>query len=396
MVMTTPLRRALQRVVYRAAHRLRGDDYTRPDGSCRRAPEWLVLGINNACDLKCRMCDVGLGAAGTVFWRNLIGDRRQNMTQALLDAILQQAAGFWPRPKIGLAFTEPLNHPHILDFSRTIVERGFYCQITSNGSMLPRVAERLVHIGIDELVLSVDGPPDAHDRIRGRNGSFQKIFDGVTRLNAVKTRLSRRRPRVGLSFTVTDANYNRVLDFVRAVEPLRPAVIHIANLNFISQPMADTHNASYDGDLRVVPSCQSAIDPAQMPVEDLFDELQQVRRYVQARGADAPRLHIAPDANDPATLRLFYQDHLTFVGDRRCTDPWKMMMIKTDGTVIPAHGRCYDYPVGNVTGTPLTSIWNGPRFLEFRRTLRDAGGALPACARCCGVIGKPRNANRAN
>lgn len=23
------------------------------------APEWLVLGVNNACNLHCRMCDVG-------------------------------------------------------------------------------------------------------------------------------------------------------------------------------------------------------------------------------------------------------------------------------------------------------------------------------------------------
>jgi hypothetical protein len=65
-------------------------------------------------------------------------------------------------------------------------------------------------------------------------------------------------------------------------------------------------------------------------------------------------------------------------------------MVKTDGTVIPAHGRCYNVPVGNLTERPLADVWNGARFQAFRKTLRDAGGTLPACARCCGVIGKPR------
>ena len=72
-----------------------------------------------------------------------------------------------------------------------------------------------------------------------------------------------------------------------------------------------------------------------------------------------------------------------------------MMMIRTDGTVIPAHGRCYNFPVGNVTERPLPELWNNTRFRTFRQTLREAGGTLPACARCCGVIGKPGRAEEA-
>jgi Fe-coproporphyrin III synthase len=66
-----------------------------------------------------------------------------------------------------------------------------------------------------------------------------------------------------------------------------------------------------------------------------------------------------------------------------------MMMVKTDGTVIPAHSRCYNYPVGRVQDTPLPQIWNNARYAGFRRLLHGAGGTLPACTRCCGVVGKP-------
>lgn len=35
--------------------------YDREDGVFRLPPDWLVLIVNNVCNLKCEMCDVGLG-----------------------------------------------------------------------------------------------------------------------------------------------------------------------------------------------------------------------------------------------------------------------------------------------------------------------------------------------
>ncbi|MCA1553755.1 MAG: radical SAM protein, partial [Chloroflexi bacterium] len=196
---------SLDRVRRRITRAALGDDGTRSDGRCRLAPQWLVLGINNICNLKCKMCDVGLGDHSTVFWANLIGDQPQNMTLELLNEILRQAKAFHPRPKIGLAFTEPLIHPRILDFCRAIVSAGFYCQITSNGSTLPRLADPLVEIGVHELVISVDGPPAVHDHIRGRAGTFAKVYEGVERLNAAKARRNTATPSLRFSFTITDA-----------------------------------------------------------------------------------------------------------------------------------------------------------------------------------------------
>jgi Fe-coproporphyrin III synthase len=376
----------------RASVRLFGDDYGRVDGTCRLPPEWLVLCVNNFCNLKCRMCDVGLGDHATVFWANLIGDDPRNMTLDLLNTILGQAKAFRPRPAVGLAFTEPMIHPKILDFCRTIVTQGFYCEMTSNGTMLPRHAEKLVESGLDDLVISIDGPPEVHDRVRGRARTFEQLSSGLERLNAAKQRLGRDRPRVRFSFTITDANYNHILEFIQAVEPLEPAEIMISHLNFISDRMAEVHNAQYDGDLSVVRSNLGDIQPEEMPVAILWEELQRVKAYARDRSADParrfPRVSITPDVTDVDLLDTYYREHLTFVGGRNCTDPWKLMMIKTDGTVIPAHGRCYNFPVGNVTEQTLPDIWNGARFLQLRSTLREAGGTLPACARCCGVIGK--------
>jgi hypothetical protein len=69
-----------------------------------------------------------------------------------------------------------------------------------------------------------------------------------------------------------------------------------------------------------------------------------------------------------------------------CSDPWNMVMIQTNGDVIPAHGRCFNTIAGNLSSQPLQRIWNGPVMVDFRRLLKREGGLLPACTRCCGCF----------
>jgi MoaA/NifB/PqqE/SkfB family radical SAM enzyme len=367
----------------------------RADGYAALPPKWIILGINNVCNLKCKMCDVGLGNQETVFWANLIGNHPQNMQRELLAEIVRQAGGFTPAPKIGIAFTEPLLHPHLVDFARTIVEAGLHCAITSNGTALARVADALVEVGVQDLALSLDGPGDIHNRIRGGKETFQKICEGVEALNAAKRRQHSLFPRLTISFTITDANYHHILAFVREMEAFNADQIIISQLNFISTQMADAHNALYAGDLKVERSNLGDMEPSAFETEAIAAELERVRAYADARGGKCPAITFVPDTTDNARLDTYYREPLVFVGGRQCTDPWKMLMVRTDGSVIPAHGRCYNYPVGDVRTATLPEIWNSPRFQAFRRTLQAGGGTLPACARCCGIIGKaaPQNAN---
>ncbi len=365
-----------------------GDDYDRADGTCRLGPEWLVLVINNFCNLRCKMCDVGLGESATVFYSHLIGDEPRNMTLELLETILEQAAHFSPKPKIGLAYTEPLIHREVLSFCRAIVERGFFCSITTNGFMLPRLAEALVEIGVHEITVSIDGPEETHDHIRGRKGSFRNLYEGIERVNEARAARGAQVPIVRFSYTLTDENYTQMTDFVRQVEPLRPASLNFSHLNFISDGMALAHNARYEGEWAVARSNLGTMRLEEMDTGAMWQALQEVKAYGRAH-PDLPPLTIVPDFAEPAMLDVFYREPARFVGGRGCTDPWRLLMLKTDGTAIPAHGRCYNVPIGNVQDAPLVELWNNARFRTFRQTLKQAGGALPACSRCCGVIAKP-------
>jgi MoaA/NifB/PqqE/SkfB family radical SAM enzyme len=371
------------------AVRVFGEDAERADGRCRFAPEVLVLCINNFCNLKCRMCDVGIGEKASVFWANMIGDDPGNMSLDLLRQVLDGAQEFRPLPRIGLAFTEPLIHVQILDFCREIKQRGFFCTITSNGFMLPQRAEALADIGVDEITISIDGPAEIHDRIRGRKGSFARLYDGIEKLHVARARTGQATPVVGISTTITDLNYGHLRACLEAIAPLRPSIVNFAHLSFITDGMAAAHNAHYDGDLHVEHSCLGEMDLGSIDLARLADEIGAAKAFAHAEGL-AVTFH--PDLTTVEQLARYYREPEQYIGGRRCTDPFKMMMVKTDGTVIPAHSRCYNYPVGRVHDTPLLAIWNNARYTAFRRLLHYEGGTLPGCMRCCGVVGKPAGA----
>ncbi|HUP27930.1 MAG TPA: radical SAM protein [Chloroflexia bacterium] len=371
---------------HKLSTRLFVEDALRSDGYCRFAPEWLIFCINNFCNLKCRMCDVGIGERASVFYANMIGDNPGNMTLDLFKTALDGAMAFRPLPKVGLAFTEPLNHVHILDFCRETVERGFFCSITSNGFLLPQRAEALVDIGVDEIVISIDGAPEVHDRIRGRKGSFERLYKGITLLNEARERTGRKKPRVRISSTINDLNYGELRAALEAIAPLRPDSVNFAHLSFITDRSASMHNAIYTGEYSVAHSCLGEMDLGSIDLEVLGREIASVKE-LGSRIEQPVTFH--PDLTTPEQLVRYYREPESYIGGKRCTDPFKMMMVKTDGSVIPAHSRCYNYPLGQVQDAPLTRIWNNARYVAFRSLLHDAGGSLPACTRCCGVVGKP-------
>jgi MoaA/NifB/PqqE/SkfB family radical SAM enzyme len=224
-----------------------------------------------------------------------------------------------------------------------------------------------------------------HDHIRGRRGSFAELFEGARELMAL--RRGARHPRLQVSFTVSEANQGHIADAARAVLPLRPDRVMVSQLNFVSEDMATAHNHLHSGPLAVRRSSLGAMELHHFDPELIWSELQRVR--ADARGWAGTQLSLTPDFGSVGEVARYYREPERLVGGRSCRDPWRMAMVRSDGTLLPAHGRCYHVPLGNVGQARLTDLWNGPALRGFRRTLREGGGSLPACTRCCGVISRP-------
>src|SRR5437763_137844 len=93
------------------------------------SPDWIVLGVNNLCNLHCKMCDVGTGYKNSNFYYNLMGAQPVNMPLELIKQIIDQTSLYFPKAKLGYAFTERIIYPYLLESLEYAQSKGLYKSI---------------------------------------------------------------------------------------------------------------------------------------------------------------------------------------------------------------------------------------------------------------------------
>ncbi len=340
-------------------------------------PEWLVLGVNNLCNMHCKMCDVGLGNTGTNFYENLMGTDPVNMPLELVERVLDQAAARWPRIKVGFAFTEPLIYPHLMEAAAMVRARGLHSTVTTNGLQLDKKAAALAEAGVDEVFVSLDGPPEVHNHIRGHARGFERAFAGLEALAKLKDG-----PKASVFCVITEWNVGRLMEFAELFRGMPLRAMGFMHALFTPESVASAHNAVYGVRYPATASNVGEHDASRIDFDALMKEIQSL----QAASFPFP-ISFSPNLHTADELRRFYLDPGTPMG-KRCSDVDRTIMIKSDGSTVPAHGRCYNLNLGNVYQKTLPEIWNGAVLAEFRADLHAAGGLLPACTRCCSAYAK--------
>jgi MoaA/NifB/PqqE/SkfB family radical SAM enzyme len=285
-------------------------------------------------------------------------------------------AAFCPSAHLAFAFTEPLAWAPLgeaLAYAKTL---GLQASITTNGLLLPRRAGELADGRCRNLSVSLDGPQDVHDRIRRKEGSFARAVAGIEAVDVTKGA-----PDIAVFCTITEWNVGSLREFLRDMRSLPLKRVGLIHNNFVSVAQAEYHNAVYDGFLHATPSNVFETAPAEINLELLSEELQEISR------TEYPfPVSIQPNRTALDDLKTYYRNPEVFIG-RRCQDASRILMIDPDGEAIPVHGRCFRFPISNIQTHSLKEIWHHERLVELRRTLKSAGGLLPACSRCCSGFG---------
>lgn len=135
---------------------------------------YLFLEVTRRCNLACAYCGSSCSP----------GDRRGEMDAAKWISVIDQIAGSFDAKGIMVAVTggEPLVRDDILDIFGALRERGFRFGMVSNGALVDRAtAPRIVASGIGSISLSMDGPPELNDRLRGE-GAAAAVGNAVAEL----------------------------------------------------------------------------------------------------------------------------------------------------------------------------------------------------------------------
>ncbi|MGB0391935.1 MAG: radical SAM protein, partial [Salibacteraceae bacterium] len=336
-------------------------------------PEWIVLGVNNVCNLHCKMCDVGNENLESNFAQNLVGTHPLNMPADLLKKVVDQMAEHYPKTKLAYAFTEPLVYPHLIETLEYANSKGIYTSLTTNALTLKQKAVKLSVAGLNEINISLDGPCEIHNEIRGHKKSFQKAIEGIELLASQK-----HVPKISVICAITEWNVGNLATLLESLIKLPIEEIGFMHTQFTTKKAAELHNATKWGmKYPAVDSNMDEIDFSNMDLKALNLEIDSIKN-----GEYPFRVYFSPNISNLNDLETYYLSPEKIIG-KYCNSIFTNMMVKSDGSVIPAHGRCFNLDIGNVYNNTLDEIWNSSVVGRFRSDIMEAGGLFPACSRCC-------------
>ena len=359
-------------MVQRIFNRLRRVNAQLMPKNILHAPQWLVLGVNNTCNLHCKMCDVGVNYTQSNFYNNLMGSKPTHMPIALFRTIADQGAKYFPGVKLGYAFTEPLIYTHLAESLEYTKYRKLYTSITTNGLGLKKWSTVLAGTNVREINVSLDGPPEIHNFIRGNPHSFTKAMEGIAALASLDDSIL-----INIFCVITEWNYTKLVEFLEILDNYPIHRVGFMHSNFTPNAIAEEHNRIFGDHYPATASNISDTNMDAIDIDLLWNEIQKIRKV-----ASKFRVTFSPEIETKQLLQTYYKAPEVFIG-RRCMDVFSNIMIKSNGDVIPAHGRCYNLTVGNLYNESIKEIWNSSVFGSFRKALSDNGGLLPGCSRCC-------------
>lgn len=335
-------------------------------------PITIYWNVNSVCNLHCKMCDVGTFNEESNFYKNLRIDRKlHEITLEKFSSIVDEVADF--KPVMAINGTEPLMYKPLGAAVAYARKRGLEVAVTTGAFNLMQRAEEMAEAGLTRLNVSIDGPPELHNEIRGKKDVFQRATEGIKLFKEAAQKRGYN-PEVLVNCTIMNLNYTRLVDFYDSVSDLPVDRINFVNMNFVTAQMAQAHNLKWGRKYPATVNCLSdEVQPGQIDVERLSQEIQ----AVQAKGGD--RVTFLP-LFEKDELQKYFHKPMEFMGRVPCMSSWFIAQVMADGEVIP-YTRCYHVPLGNVNEQSFMDIWNGEKAMAWRRDLRKQG-RFPACTRC--------------
>ncbi len=309
------------------------------NGVIREMPV-LILNPHNRCNCRCVMCDI---------WKR---DSTQEITRGQLDAQMESIARLGVRWVV-LTGGEPLMHSDVFSLCEPLRARGIRVTLLSSGLLLDRFAAQLVR-SVDDVIVSLDGPPAIHDQIRRVTGAFDRLQTGVEHLRALSPRFP-----VAARCTVQRGNAAWLFETVRTARNLA-----LDSISFLAADMtSDAFNRQENTGSNLLP------DPEVLAAE--------MERIIASGDCGGFVLETASKLR-----RIVEHGRCTAAGTApvapNCNAPWVSAVMEADGTVRPCF---FHKPIGRLTpGAALYDVVNGPEAIAFRSKLDVATN--PICQRC--------------
>jgi Fe-coproporphyrin III synthase len=309
----------------------------------------LILNAHSRCNCRCVMCDI---------WKR---ETNEQIRAQDLERHRNSLKSLGVR-QVVLTGGEPLLHNDLSALCNFFRDRQVHLTLLTTGLLLHKRAEEVATL-FDDVILSLDGPPEIHNAIRRVSGAYDLIHKGVVAVRHFNSSLP-----ITCRTTVQKANHCHLRQTVDAARAL--------GLDSISFLAADLTSEAFNRPLIWPGEKQSEIALNLKEVSALEEEIEQLILQYEA-GIDHKYI-----VEPPAKLRKIarrFREHLGHLTPQApiCNAPWVSAVIEVDGSVRPCF---FHRTIGNITSFTLEEVINGERAQEFRQSLDMENDAT--CRRC--------------
>jgi MoaA/NifB/PqqE/SkfB family radical SAM enzyme len=327
----------LQRIATKLTHRI----YEMPV---------LVLMPHSRCNCRCVMCDIWKANA----------DKKEISIEDLA-AHLQTFKKLRVK-RVALSGGEALMHSNLWKFCEQLNSIGARISLLSTGLTLKNHASEIVTY-CDDVIVSLDGGKEVHNRIRNIPNAFEKLAKGIATIKKINPSF-----RITGRTVLQKANFR---DFENIVESAKAL-----GLNQISFLAADVSSSAFNRPQEWAGERKEEV--ALSPTET--DELESIlKNSFQRLRKEFEEKFIA---EGPDKMLGLVQHYRAYYGKesfpkRNCNAPWVSAVIEPNGDVLPCF---FHKSYGNIHDEPFEKIINSSKAVSFRKTLNME--ADPICKKC--------------
>jgi MoaA/NifB/PqqE/SkfB family radical SAM enzyme len=273
--------------------------------------------------------------------------------------------------EVVLSGGEALMHSNLWKFCRLLRTTSARITLLSTGLLLKDEATGILD-HCDEVIVSLDGSREVHNRIRNIPSAWERLAEGVAELKSRRSSF-----RVTARCVIQRAN---CFDFISMVESARD--IGLDQISFLA---ADISSNAFN---RPAPwDRERAAEVALSPGEtEEFEKIVQ-RSFSELKSLYESRF-IAETPDKMMRIVNYYRaiNGQAEFSAPRCNAPWVSAVIDSEGNVSPCF---FHLPYGNLADAALRDVLNSREAVAFRQGLNVDEN--PVCRRCvCSLHISPR------
>lgn len=259
---------------------------------------------------------------------------------------------------------------YILDLLKYIESKNITSFIDTNGTLLEKYAEELSKIKNLAITISIDGPENIHDDVRGISGTYAQIKKGVEKFKSYPGT-----DKPSMCFTISQFNYKFLSKMPNIARELGVKSINIVPYYYFPKSVGEAYEKLMKEKFDTNAYSWIGFHHEKSGVVwDLFQEqLSQFQKNLNDI-VNFPYMDFSPK-----DYKKWFADADTQVGPVECNNVENLIDIQPDGNA----NFCVDFPdysFGNVKIENIAIIWNSEKAHKFREYRRK--NLLPICYRC--------------